>query len=493
VSAGPAATGPSPARGILPVLGTAEFMLVLDLSIVNVALPAIRAGLGLTPGALEWVVNCYALTFGGFLLLGGRAADLFGGRRVFLAALTLFTLASLACGLATGPAVLLTARAVQGLSAGVLSPATLSILTTEFTAPRARNRALSIWSTVAIGGGAVGALAGGVLTGLLSWRWVFFVNVPVGVALLAAATAWLPRAPGGAAGGRRLDLAGAVTVTGGLVALSWALIRAQAGGWASAEVTGALVAAAGLLGAFVIVETRLARSPLVPFGVFRSRLVSVGNALSLLGFAPVMATWFFLTMYLQDVRGYPPLQAGLVFLPLSLAVAAGTWLGFKLIPNGDARLVYLAGGAAAAGGMAWLARLAPAGSLLWAVLVPGCLAMAGGGFMFAPVTAAATAGLPAGQGGLASGLLNSSRQAGGAVGLAVLATVAAAYATAPHPGHAALTAGFAAAFGVGAVILAATAITGALLLPRQVGVPAPGQSGRDAAPRRPAAHPAGKR
>jgi len=483
---GRSAGGAAPARGILPVLGAAEFMLVLDLSIVNVALPAIRAGLGLTPGALEWVVNCYALGFGGFLLLGGRAADLFGGRRVFLAALTVFTLASLACGLAGGPAVLLAARAVQGLSAGVLSPSTLSILTAAFAAPADRNRALSIWSAVAIGGGAAGALAGGVLTGLLSWRWIFFVNVPVGGALLVAAAAVLPRGQADAGRGR-LDLPGAVTVTGGLVALTWALIRAQADGGASAQVAGGLAAAAVLLGAFVVVETRVARSPLVPFGVFRSRLVAAGNALSFLAFAPVLATWFFLTVYLQDVRGYSPLAAGLIFVPLSLAVAAGTWLGFKLILNGDARLVYLAGGGVAAGGTAWLAQLTPTGGLLWAVLVPACLVMAGGGLMFAPVTAAATAGLPAGRGGLASGLLSSSRQAGGALGLAVLATVAAAHAG-QHPGPAALTGGFAAAFGAAAAVFAATALAGALLLPRQVGVP--GAADRGPAAGRGDEHPA---
>jgi EmrB/QacA subfamily drug resistance transporter len=452
-------------------------MLVLDLSVVNVALPAIRASLGLTPGMLEWVVNGYALAFGGFLLLGGRAADLFGGRRVFLAALSAFTLASLACGLSGGAVVLVTARVVEGLSAGVLSPATLSILTAVFTAPRARNRALSVWTAVAIGGGAVGAVAGGLLTGLLSWRWIFFINVPVGMVLLAAAALCLPRAS--SAGHGRLDFPGAVTVTGGLVAIAWALIRAQAAGWQSVQVAGALVTAAVLLGVFAAVETRVARAPLVPFAVFRSRLVSVGNALSFLSFAPVMAAWFFLTLYLQEVRGYSPVRTGLIFLPVSLAVAAGTQASFKVITRADARLLFLGGGAAAAAGMAWLAQLIPQGGLLWAVIVPACLTTAGGGLMFAPVTTAATSGRLPGQGGLASGLFNTSRQVGGALGLAILATIAAAHHGASH---AALTAGFCAAFAAGAGIFAATAITGALILPGRIGTPQNGDPGHTRQP-----------
>jgi EmrB/QacA subfamily drug resistance transporter len=448
-------------------------MLVLDLSIVNVALPAIQAGLGFSPGALAWVINAYALTFGGFLLLGGRAADLFGGRLVFLAALSVFTVASLACGLATGSGVLVTARAVQGLSAGALSPATLSILTAAYTGSLARNRALSIWTAIAIGGGAVGAIVGGVLTGLLSWRWIFFVNVPAGAGLLVTAWFCLPRARTGASG-RRLDLAGAVTATGGLVAVTWALIRAQASGWTSAEVVGALAAGAVLAGAFALVETRMSRSPLVPFSVFRSRLVSAGNALSFLSFLPVLAIWFFLTLYLQDARGYGAVQAGLVFLPMSLAVAAGTQAGFTVIARADTRLLFLTGGLTAAGGAAWLARLTPSGAL-WAVIVPACLAMAGGGLMSAPIMAAATAGLPPGQGGLASGLLNTSRQVGGALGLAILAGVGAGHTAWHGAGHAELTAGFGAAFAVAAGIFAATAIVGSLILPRQVSTPRSGE------------------
>jgi EmrB/QacA subfamily drug resistance transporter len=449
-----------PRPGVVALLALAELMLTLDLSIVNVALPAIRGELGFSQSSLEWVVNGYALTFGGFLLLGGRAADLFGGRRVFLGALGAFTLASLACGLAPGQPVLVAARAVQGLSAGVLSPATLSILTATYTRPAERNRALSVWTAVAIGGGAVGALLGGALTELLSWRWIFFVNLPVGLGLLAFGAARLPRAAGTAR--RGLDLAGAVTVTAGLTALVWALIRSGERGWAAGEVLAGLVAAALLLGAFVVLETRVAREPLVPFSVFRSPLVRAGNLLSFLSFLPVVATWFFLTLCLQGVRGFTPAEAGLLFLPMSLAVVVGSQVSFRAVARSDARLLFAAGGLLAAAGLAWLARLSPATGLPW-VLGPASVAMAGGGLMFAPITLAAVAGVPADQGGLASGLLNTSRQIGGALGLAILATVAGAAGTP--------TGGFGGAFLAGAGIFVATALAGVLVLPGQLGAP----------------------
>jgi EmrB/QacA subfamily drug resistance transporter len=463
--------------GLLALLAVAEFMLTLDLSIVNVALPAIRADLGFDQSSLQWVVNGYALTFAGFLLLGGRAADLFGGRRVFLAALSVFSLASLGCALATGQGALVTARSVQGLSAGVLAPATLSILTATFHEPRARNRALSIWTATAIGGGAVGGLLGGVLTGTLSWRWIFFVNVPLGALLLALAISRLPRGVPAAAR-HALDVAGAVTVTGGLTALVWALIRSDDAGWGSAEVLGGFATAALLLGAFVLVETRMARTPLVPFAVFRSRLLSAGNLLSFASFVPVMATWFFLTLYLQGVRGHTPLQTGLEFLPLSLAVVGGSQVSFRVISHTDARLLFLAGGLIAAAGQAWLGQLSAATALPW-VIIPATIAMVGGGLMFAPVTVAATAGVAPEQGGLASGLLNTTRQIGGALGLAVLATIAAAH-TGGSAGQtpAALSAGYATALSVGAAIFVATALAGALALPARLDTPAPARDPR---------------
>ena len=458
-----------PSVGILPLMAVAEFMLTLDLSIVNVALPAIRGDLGFSPSSLQWVVNGYALTFAGFLLLGGRAADLFGGRLVFLGALSVFTIASLACGLATADWALVASRVVQGLSAGVLAPATLSILTTTYRDPEARNRALAIWTAVALGGGAIGGLLGGVLTGGLSWRWVFFVNVPVGAVLLALAPRRLPRtAPD--SGRRQLDFGGAVTVTGGLTALVWGLIRAEEAGWDSGEVLVAFAIAAVLLGTFVLLETRIARAPLVPFSAFRSRALTAGNLLSFLSFIPVMATWFFLTLYLQSVRDFTPMQTGILFLPMSLAVVGGSQLSFRVIARLDARGLFLVGGLVAAAGLAWLGLLSADTGVAW-VILPASVAMLGGGLMFAPIMVAATSGVAPEQGGLASGLVNTTRQIGGALGLAALGTMAAAYAGAGQPE--ALSTGYAAALEVGAAIYVVTAIVGTVALPVRLGSPGP--------------------
>lgn len=461
--------GPSVANvGVLVLLAVAEFMLTLDLSIVNVALPSIRTALGFSEGSLQWVVNAYALTFAGFLLCGGRAADLFGGRRVFLSALSAFSLASLAAGLSSSQFALVGARIVQGMSAGVLSPATLSVLTGIYRDEGERSRALALWTGVAIGGGAIGGLIGGILVSGLSWRWIFFVNVPVGTVLAAVAARRLPERNIGAGHGQ-LDVAGAVTVTAGLTALVWALIRSGGAGWGSTQVLGGLAAAGSLLAMFGFIETRLARDPLVPFDVFRSRLLSAGNLLSFLGFVPVMATWFFLTLYLQDVRGYSPLQAGLLFLPTSASVVAGSQVSFRLVASHDARALFAVGGLIAAFGLAWLGRLAVDTGIAW-VLTPACVAMLGGGLMFAPITIAATSGVGPDRGGLASGLLNTTRQIGGALGLAVLGTIAAARAsTSAHATHpASVSAGFGAALTVGAIVFVATAIIGVTVLPSRL-------------------------
>jgi EmrB/QacA subfamily drug resistance transporter len=465
-----------PGSGVLWVLAVAEFMLTLDLSIVNLALPSLNADLGFGQGGLQWVVNGYALTFAGFLLFGGRAADLLGGRRVFVSALVAFSGASLACGLAADAAVLVAARVVQGLSAGVLAPVILSILTSTYRDPDARNRALAIWAGVGIGGGAGGGLLGGALTAALSWRWIFFVNVPVGAVLLVLARVWLPRTkvrrgPGSIRG--RLDCAGAATMTGGLTVLAWALIRPGEVGWASGEVVGGLALAAALLGAFVLIEAR-ARAPLVPFSVLRSRPLAVGNLLSFLSFVPVLATWFFLTLYLQHVRGYPPMATGLLFLPLSLAVVSGSQVSFRIVGRVDARALCAAGGVIAAGGAAWLGSVIAPESNALSVIVPASIVMAGGGLMVAPITVAATS-VPPERGGLASGLLNTTRQFGGALGLALLGTIAAMQ-TRSHAvagPAAALSAGYGTAFYTGAVIFAATALTAAIALPSRLGAPIP--------------------
>jgi EmrB/QacA subfamily drug resistance transporter len=451
-----------PHAGLLALLAVAEFMLTLDLSIVNVALPAIRADLGFSDSSVEWVINGYALTFAGFLLLGGRSADLFGGRRVFLAALTGFTVASLGCALASSAVALVAARVVQGLSAGVLAPTTLSILTATYRADELRARALAIWTAVAIGGGAAGGLLGGVLTSGLAWQWVFLVNVPCGGLLLVFAVSRLPTGHDRRA--RSLDVAGAITATGGLTALAWSLMRSADVGWGSVEVVVTLAVAGALLATFVVVETEIAEAPLVPFAVFRVRPVWAGNLLSFLSFVPVMATWFFLTMYLQRERGYSAVEAGLLFLPLSLAVMGGLQISFRLISRLDPRVLFTAGGVIAAAGLAWLARMSADTDIAW-VIAPATSAMLGGGLMSAPITMAATS-MPPEQAGLASGLLNTTRQVGGALGLAVLGTIAA-------------TGGYGPALHVGAAIFVATTIVGALALP-----PQPADTGSAAEPAR---------
>jgi EmrB/QacA subfamily drug resistance transporter len=458
------------------VLAVAEFMLTLDLSIVNVALPSIRGDLGFSASALQWVVNGYALTFAGFLLLGGRASDMFDARRVFLAALGVFTAASLACGLAWSGPSLVAARLVQGFAAGLLAPTTLSILTRTYRESDARNRALAFWTAVGIGGGAAGGLIGGLLTSTLSWRWVFAANVPVGACLTVTAARHLRVMPGSV--GKRLDVGGAIIGTAGLISLTWGLARSSAAGWASYEVLAALVAGAALLVTFVVVEIRVAQTPLVPVSIFRIRAIWAGNLLSFLSFLPVMAIWFFLTVYLQGARHCTSVQTGLLFLPLSAAVVAGSQLGFRLIRVADARLLLIAGGLCAAAGAAWLAQLSASTQILW-IIVPASLAMAGGGLMFAPITAAATSA-PTQHAGLASGLLNTSRQIGGALGLAILTAIAA-----PGDAHgvpvSTLSAGYATAFRVAALIFTATAIVGLISLPRRHSTARPAASRTDRA------------
>ncbi|HEX6499902.1 MAG TPA: MFS transporter [Micromonosporaceae bacterium] len=460
-----------PQLGILVSLAVAEFVMTLDLSIVNVALPSIRIDLGFAADSLQWVVNAYALAFGGILLLGGRMADLFGRRRVFCSALAVFSLASLGCALTPGAGALVAARVVQGLGAGVLAPTTLSILTAVYPTPSQRNRALSIWTAVAIGGGAAGGVIGGVLTAALSWRWVFLVNVPVGTVLFGYGLLRLPREPRRALR-ERVDVAGAVTATAGLSALVWALVRAEVAGWGSVAVLSGLAAAALLLGGFLVIEQRLAHPPLVPLSVFRSRLVTAGNLLSFLSFVPVMATWYLLSIYLQRVLGCTPVEVGLWFLPMSLAVVGGSQVGFRLVVRVDARVLFGVGALLGAVGLDRLGRLSAGSSVVW-VVVAATITMVGGGLLSAPITVAATSGLGPEQGGLAGGLLTTTRQVGGAVGLAVMGTLAAAHTGAAGSGPAAaMTAGSAAAFTTGALVFVVTAVVGALTLPARLAPPA---------------------
>jgi EmrB/QacA subfamily drug resistance transporter len=440
----------------------AQFMVILDVSIVNVALPSISADLGFTPASLAWVVNAYTLAFTGFLLLGGRAADLLGRREVFAGGLALFALASLAGGLAQSELALVVARAAQGLGGAVVAPATLSILTTGFPEGRERNRALGYWGAMGAVGGASGALLGGVLTETLNWRWILIINVPIGLlgALAALRVVRTGRRDAGAT--RQFDLAGALTVTCGLVVLTYGIVQSESHGWASARTLLTLAGGAALLAVFLVVEGRLATRPLVPLRIFASRALSGANVVVFCLGGSVFAMWYFVSLYLQQVLGYSPIEAGVAFLPMPITIAAVTQAATRLTSRYGPGPVLAVGMALIAAGMLLFARIAPDGDYLSDVLGPALLCSAGIGFSFVPVTIAATTGVHRTEAGLASGLVNTSRQMGGSLGLALLATVA-TQRTAGLAGDVsqleALTEGFQRAFAVGAAI----ALTGALV------------------------------
>ncbi|HUY64515.1 MAG TPA: MFS transporter [Acidimicrobiales bacterium] len=410
---------------ILLIACVAQFMVVLDVSIVNVALPSIGRDLHYSPTGLQWVVNAYVLTFAGFLLLGGRAADLFGRRRVYLFGLGLFTLASLVGGFAPSSGWLTAARAAQGIGGAFLSPATLTIIVTTFSGARMA-RSLGIWSAVAGAGGATGSILGGVLTSQLSWRWVLFVNIPIGLAASAAALLYLTEAKRTAAGpgAPRLDIAGAVTVTAGLGTLIYAIVGTDSHPWGSAHTLSILAVAAGLLAVFAIVQLKAARTPLVPLRLFRSRSVTGSNAVMFLVGAAFFSMWYFLSLYLQNVLGYGALRAGMAFLPMAIAIIIGAQVSARLLPTFGVRPLLLVGTAFAGGGFAWLSQI-HATSTYWAhVFGPGCTISMSLGLLFTPLASAATAEVHFSEAGLASGVLNTSRQVGGSIGLAALATVA---------------------------------------------------------------------
>jgi len=413
----------SPAM-ILALVCVGQFMVVLDLSIVNVALPSMQRDLGFSTAGLQWVVNAYALSFGGFLLLGGRAADLFGRRRVFMLGLCLFAAASLVCAVAHDQLMLVGARALQGLGAAVLSPATLTILTMTFRAPGERARALGIWSAMAAVGGASGALLGGVLTDLLSWRWIFYINLPVAVGALVAARVVLAETR---AEGERpsLDVPGAVTVTGGLVALVYAVAGTHTHPWGSTATVVPLSIALVCLVVFAVVETRVARAPLVPFRLFRSRALSAANLAMLFLGGAMFSMWFFVSLYLQEVLHFSPLVTGLGFLPQTAGIALGAQISSRLVPRLGPRLPLLVGGSLSAVGLFWLSRAGPTGSYWASVFGGATMATFGMGVSMTPLAFAATAGVARNEAGLASGVLNTSRQVGASTALAALATIAA--------------------------------------------------------------------
>jgi EmrB/QacA subfamily drug resistance transporter len=454
---------------ILALTCLAQFMVILDVSVVNVALPSIRADLHFSAVDLQWIVNAYTLTFAGFLLLGGRAADLLGHRRVFVAGMLLFAAASLVGGLSSSQAMLVGARAVQGLGGAVVAPATLAIITTTFDEGYERNRALAYWGAMGAVGGSTGVLLGGVLTQLLGWQWILFINVPVGLLGAVGAMRFIPQSTPVAVGERHYDFAGAVSVTAGLVLVTFAIVRTDVNGWTSAPTL--LVGGAGLalLAVFGVIERR-ARRPLMPLRIFLSRTLTAANLVVFALGSSVFAMWYFISLYLQEVLGFTPIEAGLSFVPMTGAIiVASTFAGRLAARVGPGRILTL-GMSLIAVGMLLFTRISATGSYLGDVLVPGVITTTGLGLAFVPVTITAVAGVDRADAGLASGLVNTSRQVGGSLGLAALATLATQrtqdVAGAAGVDASALTAGFHRAFLVGAGFAALGAVTAAALLIR---------------------------
>lgn len=444
----------------LALLAVAQFVVVLDATIVNIALPSIGHDLHASTGTLSWVINAYVLAFGGMLLLGGRVADLFGRRRLFISGLVVFGLASLVGGLSTSATMLIIARAVQGLGAAALAPAALSLVTVLFPAGAARNKALGIWGAVTGSGSAVGVLLGGVLTTGLGWEWVLFINVPVTVLAALVALKLLPesRAPGT---DRRIDLAGTVTGVGATLVGVYALVQAADAGWASLQTIGLLAVAVALAGAFLAVEKRVSE-PLVPLGIFRGRNVRFANVTMLAVGAVIVGLFFILSLYLQQTLDYSALQAGLSQLPLAglLVIVAGT--AGTIVEKVGIKPVLLTGLALLTGGLVWLSQITVGGSFVVDVLGPSLLIGAGLGLAFVPLTIGSVLDADDNSYGLASGLINTSQQVGGALGLAVV-TATAESITGPDGDMIAVTHGYQIALLVAAGI-AALAFAGAAVL-----------------------------
>jgi EmrB/QacA subfamily drug resistance transporter len=456
-------------RATLLLSCLAQFMVILDVSVVNVALPAIRHGLGFSEVDLQWVVNAYTVTFAGFLLLGGRAADLLGRRRVFVSGLMLFALASLAGGIADSQGVLIAARAVQGLGGAVIAPASLSILTTTFSEGAARNRAVGIWGAMGGAGGAAGVLLGGILTDLLSWRWILFINVPIGILAAVAAQHYImeSRSAGRA---REFDLRGALAATAGLSLLVLGIVRTDQTGWGNSSTLILIAAGVALLGAFILIEGRFAQAPLMPLRIYRSRRLTASNIVVLIVGASSFGMWFFVSLYLQQVLGYSPIRAGLAFLPMTLCIVAGSTLASRLVGRIGAKPILIAGMASLTLGLFWFANISPTGTYLGDMLFPSLLTALGIGLAFVPATISAVAGVAPQEAGLASGLVNTARLFGGALGLAVLAAIATSRTNSDvahgAAAHAALVSGFQLAFVVSAAFALVGALVAAFGLPR---------------------------
>jgi EmrB/QacA subfamily drug resistance transporter len=436
---------------ILLLVCLAQFMVILDATVVNVALPSIQKDLGLSENNLQWIVNAYTLLFGGFLLLGGRAGDLLGRKRLFLAGVVVFTAASLLNGLAVNSGMLIGSRALQGLGAAFISPAALSIISTTFAEGKERGKALGIWAAIASGGSAVGLVLGGVLTQAFSWPWIFFINVPVGVLTFVLSFRLIPESKDEEAA-RSFDVAGAVTATAGLMALVFAIVKAQSQGWTSFRTIGEFVVAVALLVAFVVIELRSA-APLVRLDIFRVRSLTAANVVMLLVASGLFAMFFFNSLYIQRVLGYGPLKAGLAFLPFTGGIMVSAGIASQYAAKLGVRLVASVGIVITTVGLVWLTQISVHGTYLKDVLPPILLTSFGMGLVFVVLTLVATTGLDDTDQGLASGIFNTSQQIGGALGLAILATIAASHSSGASQ-KAGLVHGFHWAFAGSAIFLA---------------------------------------
>lgn len=449
---------------VLAAVAVAQLAVALDLSVVNVALPAIHTALGFAPLDLSWVVHVYALTLGGFLLLGGRACDLYGRRRLFVLGLAVFGLCSLAGGIAQAPWQLIAARAGQGLGAAAATPATLAMLTTTFPEGPQRVRALGVWSGVNAAGGALGVLAGGLLTQYAGWRWVMLINLPIVAVALALVRAGVP-AEARPARRERLDVLGAVLATGGVGLLVTGVVRTDAQGWDSPATWTMLVAAAMLLAAFGVTEFR-ASAPLLRLGLLRSRWVAGANVLVFFSTAGQFAAFYFVSLYMQQVLGMGAAATGAAFLPFSVSLVAGTLIATRVTAARTPRASLVPGALLASVGLAWFAFISPDGGFLTDVLGPCIITGTGVGLVIAPIVAAATTGVAPHEAGMASGLMNSSRQVGGCIGLAALATIA-AHRTGTATDPAAINDGYALGLAIAAALFMIAAVVAITVLPRR--------------------------
>ena len=410
-------------NALLLVVCLAQFMVILDVAIVNVALPSIHNGLGFSTTGLQWVVNAYTLTFAGLLMLGGRSADLLGRRRVFLAGTAMFALCSLACALATSRGLLIGARSVQGIAGAITSPATLAIITSTLPEGRERNRGLGLWGAMGALGASSGALLGGILTQTLGWQAIFAVNVPLGAFIVALGLVSIPSIKP-VDGPRHFDALGATLITASLIGITFGIVRTDTLGWGSTGVLVPLAVGLALMGAFVFVEAKVAKAPLVPLSIFRFERLRAANLVVLLMYAANFPAWFFITLYLQQVLHYDAIEAGLGFLPMTLSIFLGSTLAPRVVDRFGARRVITLGLLSMFAGMLWLTRIGPGGNYLDTVLGGGLLTALGMGFSLVPATIVAMQDVVGPQAGLGSGVLNTSRLMGGALGLAILSTVA---------------------------------------------------------------------